>query len=110
MMNGAEILNDVILGSHTRVKAALEPLRLQVEAITGMTAEYDGCGGIRVMIDDSKFGSSKSANWAQIWKLAKAVRAALSDADYRVSKPHRGFGNLGMGQFIARDSFSVKVR
>lgn len=109
MMTAKEIQNSVLLGSHTNVKAALEPLRLQVEAITGLPAHYDGCGGIRVMIDDSKFGSTRSANWTLIYKLARAVRAELPET-FRVTKPSRGFGDLGMGQSIARDSFSVKVR
>ena len=108
-MNANEIHSQVLLGSHSQVKAALEPLRLQVEAITGLPARYNGCGKIEVVISDSKAGTTTKGNWAQIWKLAKAVRAALPEADFKVSKPHRAWTDGGTFA-IAYDSFTVSPR
>lgn len=110
-MNANEIETAVLLGSHSGVKAALAPAIAQIKEAMGwapVAVEYDGCGGILVQLEADRCESTK-ASWAAVWVAARAIRAILPEAGFRVTKPHRSVVDGGTFR-IVRDGFTVKVR
>ncbi len=107
-MSAAEIKNEVLLGSHARVKAFLAPLIAQTQSVVGdkFTVSYNGTGKILVEIEANPLPTATT--WKMIWAAAKTARGVLPKT-VKVSKPERHVVNGGTFQ-IVRDSFLVSVR
>jgi len=112
-MNATEIRYQVRLGSHNAVQAFLAPAIAQLTAALSAvepkaSVRYDGAGGVLVQLEAEDCASTAQC-WERIWRAARAVRAGLPEATWRVSRPHRG--SVDGGCFaIVRDSFRVAVR
>jgi hypothetical protein len=112
-MNATEIHRQVLLGSHEQVKAFLAPTIAQIQTVitkaeSKATVDYDGCGGVRVMLEADDCASNSDC-WKRIWAAARAVRAALPESAFKVHKPRRGGVDGGTFQ-IVRDAFRISVR
>lgn len=107
-MTAAQIQTNVLLGSHTAVKAMLEPVIEQIKALApDCEVFYNGTGGINIMRDNSKHGVSWKMTHASVWAAARAVRSALPAA-YRVSKP-KGWARHGETWIVKGTTCTITV-
>lgn len=93
-MNANEIRNEVLMGSHSKVKAFLAPL------IAEFGGSYNGCGGIVV----------ECSTRPSAWEKARAAFAKLDPVAWRVSKPRAVFFQNDPFHQIKCYAFDIKVR